>query len=144
MLSLPSAPLLAPLDEHVPKRHDGRVEQHARTAVAHGFADFFAHLGRVAVRLARTAKRLCLHVRAALDTRTGIIEQRFTFFAKAQIVAMMRAALDFEHFLDRRHLRLALFLCRHTDYPTPLFNKIHSSCSSRAAASQSMSQFSLL
>ena len=126
--SLPSAPLLPPLDEHVPKRHDGRVEQHARAAVAHSFADFFTHLGRVAVRPARTAKRLCLHVRAALDTRTGIIEQRFTFFAKAQIVAMMRAAVDFEHFLDRRHLCLALFLCCHTDDPTPLFANLHRQC----------------
>ena len=128
----------------MPKRHDGRVEQHARAAVAHGFADFFAHLGRVAVRPARAAKRLRLHVRAALDARTGIVEQRLTFFAKAQIVAMMRAALDFEHFLDRRHLRLALFLCRHTNPPTPLFNKSHSSRSSRAAASRAMSQFSPL
>ena len=113
------AAFFAPLDPHVPQCHDGRVEHHARAAVAHGFADFFAHRGRVAVRRTRAAECLFLHVRAALDAGAGIAEQRFAVLAKLQAFAVVRSAVDFEHLLDRLHFRPALFLCCHVAHRLP-------------------------
>ena len=102
--------------QQVAHRRDRMLRDHAGTAVAHGGADLLAHLGRVAVVAALLARRLDVHLAAALGAQHGVGVQLGAGGADvlsaegllgARVGGVVAGAVHGDHLRDRPLLALA-------------------------------------
>lgn len=78
----------------------GVITEHSRTGIAHYGFDFRAHLRRITVDLAKTAKGLGCHHRTLIDSLGGVFEQFLTLMAKFGFRVMVLMAIDDDHHFD--------------------------------------------
>ena len=96
--------------DNVTDRCDRMDKEHARRAVAHDYADGFAHLRLVTMHAAVAAEGLCLHERTVVAAVARILRQTRTRFAeRAFRRAVMMVAVECDHLPHHRFFTLAFF-----------------------------------
>ena len=79
---------------------NGMVANHARTCIAHGFADFFFHGWSIAMDGAFPARRFLFAETAMVQPCISLVKKGRARFAEPGVGVVMSMAEDFHHLSD--------------------------------------------